>query len=348
MKKKTTLDDIAKELNITKVSVSKALRDHPDISDLTKLKVKETARKLGYKPNLIARSLTSSRSRTLGVIVPKIAHNFFAHVVAGVQKYASEMGYEILLTVSEENEDLERKHIETLVSMQVEGLLISVSMKTKDISVYKWLRDIQVPMVFFDRYIPDLGFNSVIINDRLAAKHAVEQLILQGCSRIAHLSGYDHISIGQQRRIGYQEALNEHGIEINPALIVEGGFGEGSGYKGFKELMKRNMNIDALFAVTFPVGLGTYVAMREQDPTMIDKIKMLAFGDSGIRGIVPYPHYYVDQPGTLIGQKATELLLKEIEGELKPVNHLEYVPTRFLKAGWDFSLESIEMKKTDY
>ncbi len=344
MKKKPILDDIAKRLNITKVSVSKALRDHPDISEQTKNKVKEIASELGYRPNLIARSLTSSKSRTLGVVVPKIAHNFFAHVVGGIQNYANKKGYEIVLTVSEENEELERKHIEALVSMQVEGLLVSVSMQTRNTDVYKWLKEIQVPMVFFDRYIPDLGFNSVIVDDRKAAKDAVGQLIVQGCHKIAHIAGYDYISIGKLRKLGYEDALKEHDIDLNPELVVEGGFGEASGYKGFKELINRNVDIDALFAVTFPVGLGTYVGMREIDPTMIEKVKMLAFGDSGIRGIVPYPHYYVDQPGMKIGQIATELLIKEIEGEIMPVNLLEYVPTRLLKTGWEFPLESSEMK----
>lgn len=342
MKKKATLNDIAKRLDITKVSVSKALRDHPDISDNTKKKVRKIALELGYRPNLIARSLTSSRSKTLGVVVPKIAHNFFANVVAGIQKYANNEGYEIVLTVSDENEELEKKHIEALVSMQVEGLLVSVSMQTKNTEVFQWVRELQIPLVFFDRYIPGLGFNSVIIDDKNAAKHGVEQLIRLGCKKIGHIAGHDHISIGRQRRLGYEQALIENGIEPDPDMIVEGGFGEASGYSGFKELMKRKVSLDALFVVTFPVGLGSYVAMREKDPAMIEKVKMLAFGDSGIRGIVPYPHYYVDQPGMEIGLKATGMLLSEIEGKLSPTDRLEIMPTRLLQTGWDFPLESIK------
>ncbi len=346
MRKKATLNDIAQRLNITKVSVSKALRDHPDISEKTKEKVKTIAEELGYRPNLIARSLTSSKSRTLGVVVPKIAHNFFAHVVAGIQKYANAEGYEIVLTVSEEDEELEKKHIEALVSMQVEGLLVSVSMKTQSTDVYKWLRDMQIPLVFFDRYIPDLGFNSVIIDDKNAAKHGVEELIKLGCKKIAHIAGYHYISIGQQRRLGYEQALQEQGIEPNPDMIVEGGFGEASGYAGFKELMKRQVEIDAIFAVTFPVGLGIYVAMREINPLLLDKITMLAFGDSGIRGIVPYPHYYVDQPGLEMGMKATELLLNEIEGRMDPINQLVYMPTRLLQTGWNLPIDSGEIRNS--
>lgn len=339
MKKKVTLNDIATRLNLTKVSISKALRNHPDISDDTKKKVQEIARELGYRPNLIARSLTSSKSKTLGVVVPKIAHNFFAHVVGGIQQYAKAHGYEIVLAVSEENEEIEKKHIESLVSMQVDGFLVSVSMETENSEIYKWLWDMQIPLVFFDRFIPGLGFNSVIIDDKNAALNGVEELIKRGSTRIAHLAGYDHVSIGKDRKIGYELALEKHGIPYDPDLVVEGGFGEESGYRGFKELISRGVSFDSLFTVTFPVGLGTYIAMREIDPEMIDNIRMLAFGDSGLRGILPYPQFYVDQPGIAIGRKAAELLIDEIAGKVKPENHLIYMETKFLETGQKFSFD---------
>ncbi len=347
MKKKATLSDIAKVLNLTKVSVSKALRNHPDISEGTKVKVKEVAAKIGYRPNLIARSLTSSKSKTLGVVVPKIAHNFFAYILAGIQKTANEQGYGIVLTVSDENQNLERKHIEALISMQVEGLLVSVSMETQNTEVYEWLREMQIPLVFFDRHIPDLGFNSVIIDDMNAARVGVEKLIELGCREIAHISGYNHISIGHNRRKGYEMALEKHNLEVKPENIVEGGFGEEAGYEGFKELVRRGVKPDALFSVTFPIGLGAYIAMREIDPAYIENIRMLAFGDSSMRDIVPYPQYYIHQPATEIGEKAAQLLLSEIEGEIKPENRLEYIDTRFLVTGTDFPLEWNTRKKKE-
>jgi LacI family transcriptional regulator len=211
MKKKATLNDIAKVVGLTKVSISKALRDHPDISESTKVKVKEIAQELGYRPNLIARSLIFSRTRTLGVIVPKIAHNFFAHVLAGIQKTANDQGYDIVLSVSDEDDKLEKRHLENLVSMQVEGLLISVSMATKNKEVFEWIRGMQIPLVFFDRHIPGLGFNSVIVDDEGASQHAVEQLIDRGKTNIAHIGGFEWVEIGRKRRAGYQKALEKRG-----------------------------------------------------------------------------------------------------------------------------------------
>lgn len=347
MKKKITLNDIAKKLNITKVSVSKALRNHPDISEKRKKEIRKVANELGYRPNLIARSLTFSRTKTLGVVVPKIAHNFFANVVAGIQQFAKLHEYEILLTVSEEREDLERNHIESLVSMQVDGLLVSVSMETKSTEIYEWIRGMQIPLVFFDRIIPDLGFNAVLIDDKKAAKNGVTELINRGYSNIAHLAGYSHVNIGAKRREGYEEALINKGITPDPSLVVEGGFGEKSGYFGFKELISRGVKFDTLFAVTLPVGLGAFMAMREIDPSYIDKIKMMVFGDSGIRGIIPYPHYYVDQPGHAIGMKATEMLLKEIEGTINPENRIEFLKTDFFEAGSRFTTDSMVVKSQD-
>jgi LacI family transcriptional regulator len=342
MKKKVTLHDIAKVLNLSTVSVSKALRNHPDISDATKKKVSEVAVSMGYRPNLIARSLTSSKSKTLGVVVPKIAHNFFAHILAGVQEYAVSRGYSIVLTVSDEQEELEKKHIETLVSMQVEGLLVSVSTQTRSTDIFKWVSGLQLPLVFFDRHIPDLGFNSVIINDEKASMDAVDELINRGYTNIAHLGGYDHILIGKNRRMGYEKALVKNNIAVDPNKIVLGGFDEESGYNGFKELVSRGETPEVIFGATFPVVLGAYAAMREVNPAYIDEIKALSFhGEAGLLSFVPFPQFYVVQPAVKIGYEATRLLLDEIEGIIKPENFIEYVDTHFVESEKGHMLKTV-------
>ncbi|MEX0773611.1 MAG: LacI family DNA-binding transcriptional regulator [Balneolales bacterium] len=346
MKKKATLNDIAKVIGLTKVSISKALRDHPDISENTKKKVKKIAEDMGYRPNLIARSLTSSRSKTLGVVVPKIAHNFFAQVVAGIQQYASSKEYEIVLTISEEDEQQERKHIETLVAMQVDGLLVSVSMETRNKEVFEWLREIQVPLVFFDRNIPGLGFNSVIIDDENSAAEGVNHLINMGCRNIAHLAGYDHVSIGRKRRIGYEKALKEKNLPLDESMIIEGGFNEEFGYEGFKKLRAKGIMPDGLLVVSFPVGLGACIAMREENPELMDNIQMMSFGDSGVSDIVSYPQFYIDQSGLAIGQRSAKLLVKEISGKIKPADHIEYIKTNIKKTGRLSTLNATQLFQT--
>jgi len=332
-KKKPTLADIARKLNLNKVSVSRALRDYPDISEKTKKKVRETAKVMGYMPNLVARSLASSCSKTIGVIVPQIAHNFFSRAVSGIQNIADSKGYEIVLSVSAESQELQIKQIQNLVAMQVDGLLISIAMETRDHSVFHWLREMQIPTVFFDRHIPDIGFNSVIIDDKKEAEKGVLNLIERGYKRIAHIAGDSHIVIGEKRRKGYEEALLKQGIQPDPDIIIEGGFGMDAGYLSFKKLMSKNVNFDALFVVTVSAGLGAYKAMEEIDPGLKDKITMMVFGDSGIGAVLPYPRFFINQSGITIGQKAIELLLSEIEGKIKPENLIEYVPTIVLEAG---------------
>ena len=170
MSKRVRLVDIAERLNITKVSVSKALRDHPDISRETRALVKKTAAEMGYSPNLVARSLSSRKSNVIGVVVPKIAHTFFSSVIDAIQEKATEEGYGILLAVSNEKADLETSHIERLLAMRVDGLLISVSQEDPDLSTYEKILEMHVPLVFFDRSIQDLPFSSVTVDDRGGAR----------------------------------------------------------------------------------------------------------------------------------------------------------------------------------
>ncbi|MEX0687025.1 MAG: LacI family DNA-binding transcriptional regulator [Balneolales bacterium] len=333
MKKKTTLNDIAHRMGLSKVSISKALRNHPDISENTKKKVRVLAKDMGYRPNLIARSLTSASSKTLGVIVPKIAHNFFAQVVAGIQQYANTMEYEIVLTVSDENESQEQKHIERLVAMQVDGLLVSVSMETRNYEIFNWLQEIQIPLVFFDRHIPGMGFNSVIIDDEAASIEAVDFLFNRGCKKIAHLAGYNHVSIGHKRRMGYEKGLNKYDLPVDDSMIIEGGFSEKFGYQGFKKIYSQGVKPDGILAVSFPVGLGAYIAMREVNPILMENIQILTFGDSGIGGVVSYPQYYLDQSGIEMGRRSAELLIKEIQGEIKPEGIIHFIETRIIDTG---------------
>ncbi|WP_243664366.1 LacI family DNA-binding transcriptional regulator [Rhodothermus marinus] len=186
-KKRVRLADIAERLNLSKVSVSKALRDHPDISKETRELVKKTAAEMGYLPNLLARSLSSRRSYTLGVVVPKIAHAFMATVVDAIQETATQRGYGIVLAVSQERADLERQHIERLLAMRVDGLLVSVSQQELISKCTSGCGRWACRSCFFDRAIEGLGFSSVIVDDREGAYRAIEYVIRKGYRKIAHV-----------------------------------------------------------------------------------------------------------------------------------------------------------------
>lgn len=315
MSKRVRLVDIAERLNITKVSVSKALRDHPDISRDTRALVKKTASEMGYSPNLVARSLSSRKSNVIGVVVPKIAHSFFSSVIDAVQEQATEHGYGILLAVSNERSDLESSAIERLLAMRVDGLLVSVSQQDPDRSMYEKVLEMRVPLVFFDRALEGMPFSSVTVDDRGGARMAVEHLIQRGCRKIAHIAGSRATNIGRERLAGYEEALEANGVPIDRALIMDGGFDEGHGYTGCKQILATGHRPDAIFSVSFPVGLGARAALVEEDPALLEQVQLVSFGDGGISDFYTYPHYCVRQPVRELGARAISLLLEEIEAD---------------------------------
>lgn len=331
--KNIRLVDIAKELNITKVSVSKALRDHPDIADETRVKVKKMAKKMGYRPNLVARSLTSKKSKTIGVIIPKIAHFFFASVMEGIYKASKKNGYEVFLGVSFENEKQEKKLLETMMEMRVDGLLISVTEKTEDSERFKVLRDMGINLVFFDRGIKDSGFSYIKADDRESSKIGVEKMIELGYTDIAHLAGYQSIEIARDRKQGYVDALEESGIEVPESAIVEGGFSEDDGFNGFQKLLDTYGLPEALFTVSYPVGLGVLKCMNKNKISP-DKMKILSFGKSDFNNYLASPFLCIDQPTFELGKVATEQLFKEINSTDSEKPELIKLPSKFSNNGF--------------
>lgn len=316
MAQKIRLVDIADRLGLTKVSVSKALRDHSDISRETRELVKKTAAEMGYTPNLLARSLSSQRSHTLGVVVPKIAHTFFSSVIEAVQEEATARGYGIVLAVSNETAALESQHIERLLSMRVDGLLVSVSKEAPDLSIYERVSQMGVPLVFFDRQIEGLGFGSVTVDDREAAARAVEHMIGLGHREIVHVAGTDEVAIGRDRRAGYEDALRAHGLPVREDLIEAGGFDERFGYRATQDLLGRGVEPRAIFAVTQPVGIGIRRALAEAGRG--DGVYLTSFGDETMGVFAPVSDAYLRQPTGEIGRLAVGLLLEQVEGGRRP------------------------------
>lgn len=327
---RVTLSDIAERLGLTKVSISKALRDHPDISTQTKARVREVAKEMGYTPNRLARSLRTDRSGTLGVIVPKIAHNFFADALEGVNEVATANDYEIILCVSGEQKDRERQHLRTLLSMQVDGLLLSVSAETESFEVYEQISNAGVPLVFFDRAASDVPASRVRVDDKRGAYQATQHALERGHQTIAHLAGYGHIDIGRERRAGYEAALREHDVPVRDELVVEGGFGEEDGYTGTTSLLDTAGVPDAIFAVTFPVALGVEDALRRDDRVSPDQVQIYSFGQHTLNRFFRHPHVSVHQPARKMGKKALSILLEEMANPDREPRNVT-LPTRIVE-----------------
>src|SRR5215207_9575668 len=216
---KSTIQDIARELNITASTVSRALNGHEAISEATKQAVNKTAQKLKYRHNKIASSLRLGKTKIIGVIIPSAEINFFGSVVHGIEKVASENDYNVLLYQSNEQTDFEQKGIETFLRSRVEGVLASISKETTNLDHFREIKKRGVPLIFFDRVNEDLGVPSVVIDDYRGAFNATQHLIDQGCRRIAHIAGQQHVPIFKKRLKGYLDALRKNGLPLNKSLI---------------------------------------------------------------------------------------------------------------------------------
>lgn len=311
--KPVKLEDLARKLRVSKVTVSKALRNHPDISDKTKLRVRELAESTGYVPNFMAKNLSSRKSNIIGLVVPKLAHFFFGSIIESIYNTAFDNNYETVITVSQESVLREKKHLQSLLSMRVDGLIVSITEQTKDYSVIERIIESKIPLVFIDRVPAIKNVPSVTVDDRGGAFSAVDYFIKNGITEIGHIGGYSHINIGKARCKGFIDAMNRNNIPINPKWVKEGGFGEEDGYRAFKEMFNDGSLPKAIFAVTYPVAIGVYEAATEFGIKIPKDIQITCFGNNAFKHTVPSVFNFVDQPTAELGKNAVQLLLELID-----------------------------------
>lgn len=309
-----TQQDIADSLNVSRITVSKALRNHPDISAEMKEKVKLAVEELGYSPNLIAKQLTLRKTFTLGIVIPDLENSFFAYLVDSIIDAAAERNYHIILTVSREKEEHERNNIQNLTGMRVDGLLVCVSQKTLDYKIFEHVRKMKIPLVFFDRAIKGLGFSHVAFEDRIGALRAMNELISKGYSSIAHFAGYSATSIGKERCEGYREALINNGIPVNEDWIIEGGYEIEDGIRAFEKLRETGKLPQIILAVNDRVALGAYKAIRKTGLRIPDDIGIMGYGFSETAHLFSPTLSIINQDPRKMGRIAVDLLINEIQG----------------------------------
>ncbi|MBN1781147.1 LacI family DNA-binding transcriptional regulator [bacterium] len=325
-----TQAEIARQLNLSTVTVSKALRDHPDISAETTAQVKKVAEQLDYRPDLIARALSSRRSHIIGAVMPEIDHTFFASVMKGIQDVAQDHRYQIILTVSNEDEKQELESIQTLISMRIDGILISISSTTTRYDIFDTIKSKGIPLVFFDRHIMGSGFSSVIVDDRQGAFNAVEYAIGQGYREIMHFSGPPLITIADERKKGFLDAVKQYGLPFEDAWIVPCGCYEADGYREFMTLVRTGRLPEAVFTFNDPVAIGIYDAARESGLRIPGDIGVIGFSDNIISRYLSPPLTTVEQPAVEIGKSAVSLLLEEIQKGQPSIPRQVVVPTRLV------------------
>lgn len=319
-----TIKDIARELGVSVSTVSRALKDHPDISPQTKQLVRDQVEKMKYKPNAIALSLRNRCSNIIGVIVPEIVHHFFSSVISGIDEAAVAAGYNVMFFQSNESYEREILNIQSIISSRADGVLISLAKGTKKFGHIRQLLEDNIPVVFFDRACDEIETDKVIVDDFEGAYHAVDYLIKTGCRRIAHFAGPQHLQISYQRKRGYISALEKNGIKVDDEMIIPCDSYEDA-LQVTRILMSKTRPPDAIFTVNDMTAVGTLNTVKAMGFHVPREVSIVGFTDGLVSSITDPLLTTVSQHGFEIGKKATEILIRRINDDFessKPVTEV--------------------------
>ena len=321
MAHQVTIKDLARHLNISVATVSRAMRDMPEIKAETRDAVLKLAKEWDYQPNLLATNLVKSRTKTIGVIVPDLAYHFFASVIKGIEEEAFARGYSLLLTQTSEMYERELTNVQNLSRGQVEGFIISLSQETTDFEHLKRLQRKGIPLVFFDRNAEEIDVPKVMVDNVGAAYEATKHLIENGCKRIAFLAGPVNVTVSNQRQMGYENALKDSGFQFDNTLIVHGNYNLQRIIELTDELFNLQNPPDGLVVVSDRLAVSAISALRKKNIKIPEDVAIVSFNDEPICTIVTPSLTSVSQPTFDMGKMAMSLLISQIDNpntELKP------------------------------
>lgn len=328
MKKKTTIYDIAKELNITVSTVSRALSGFPAISETTREAVIETAKKLNYSPNRLASALKSGKTYIIGVIVPSVQAHFFASIIHSIEEGLKDSGYRVILYQSNESVENEINGVKTLLEAQVDGIIASMSLETEDVSHFAEIIKQNKPLILFDRVHNDLKVPTVTLDDFKAGYLATQHLINQGYKNIAFVTTIHQIKIFNDRLKGYQSALKDSNLPIVEENIIYGGLSIKDGRFGAGKLMRNEIKPDAIIAGDDFTALGVIKKLKEIDETP-PKIGVIGFANEAFSAYITPNLSTIDQHPNQMGIECSKMFLKMIQQEnpYQNINHVIIDPS---------------------
>jgi LacI family transcriptional regulator len=306
------MKDLAQDLGVSIVTISKSLRDHPDIARATKERVLPRVKELNYTPNLMARGLVTGRSCLIALVVPDLLNSFFVEIAASLSTELRKHGYSLLISWTAEDPDVEATEIQHLLSVGMDAMIIATSTSTDQTSSFRMLEDRKIPYVLLDRDIPQLKAPFIGMDDLLIGKMATQHLIDIGCKRIGHISG-PPMSPGFRRLEGYRKALGAAGLRQNPEYIVapseSGPRGFQHGLEATQRLLKVKPRVDGIFCFNDPVGVGAIEAVRAAGLKIPQDVAMIGCGNLPIARTLILPLSTVDQNTKAIGEKSAKLVL---------------------------------------
>lgn len=307
-----TIQDIARELNITASTVSRALQDHPRISEGTKKAVLKVAKRLNYQPNHIAAALRNGKSKIIGIIVPTTDRNFFATVIRGIEEVANKAKYNVMICQSNDDYEKEVATVEALLNARVDGIIASFAKGTENFEHFLKVKNKGIPLIMFDRSHLPLGVSHVVIDDYQASFNTVEHLIEQGCKRIAHFTSARKISIFKERLRGYKEALEHYGLPFDSKLVIESNLQLEDGRNGMTQLLLLPEPPDAVFSASAYSAMGAMQVLKENNIRIPDQVALAGFSNEPFTSFCDPPLTTVDQQSMRIGTAAADIFLEQI------------------------------------
>lgn len=309
-KKRTTIKDIANVLKISAAAVSKALHDDSRISTKTKEAVKKVAKELNYQPNHLASALRKGKSNLVGVIVPRTNSNFFSSVIQNIEEVLNKEGYNIIITQSNESFKKECINIDTLLFTQVDGIIASMANETVDLAYYEKIKSKGIPLILFDRGENNLNVDYIGINDYDSSHIIVEHLIQQNCKRIAHIGGYKHTRIFNNRIRGYVDALKKYNLPLDNELLLESSLTIEDGRKMMSQLLQLKNSPDAVYAASDYAALGALQILQENNIKIPNDIALVGFGNEPFTAMVTPTITSIEQHSAEIGKQAAKAFLE--------------------------------------
>lgn len=307
------MKEIARKLGVSVSTVSRALKDSPELHPDTKKKIVEAAKAMNYQYNLLAQSLRISRSKVLGVIVPELTSHFFSSNISGISDTAYRRGYNVMICQSNESYEQEKANVKTLVSSQVDGLLISLSRETKSYEHLQELYDREIPFIMFDRVTEEIPVSKVTVDDAHGAYLAVHHLLEQGCRKIAYFSGPEDLYISKKRKEGYLEALKEFGIPESEARIYVTDLTPEGNRKISLQMIAEKDRPDAVFAMIDPLAIDLMTVLKEKGVKIPDEIALAGFTNNPTSAVVDPSLTTISQPGYEMGKIAANHLLDQLD-----------------------------------
>lgn len=326
MTKPPTIKDIARQLNISISTVSRAIRNASDVNKETKQAVLALVEELNYQPNQLALSLRNKQTHTIGVIVPNLDY-VLSMMVRGIDEVALEAGYTVMICQSNESFGREILNTRRLLESLVDGFIVSVSSETKNFDHIKKIQEKEIPLVIFDRVTPHLKAPSVHIDNEDGGFQATEHLIEQGYKRIAILAGPKNLDISNKRMDGYKAALKKHGVKVDQSLIMHCDFNQDYAFFATEELLSMKKRPDAIFTISDRMAIGAMLAIKKKGLEMPHDIGLVGFNDEPILSLVSPTISSVEQPSFELGKITAKLfidtmhnngVITDVEKVLKP------------------------------